>query len=190
MSGKKRDFATLIQEMREGSQTATHELITNYGEHILRVVRRKLHKSLRPRFDSDDFVQAVWASFFAVLPEHTTFAGPEELLAFLAEMAQNKVVEAIRQRLIYQKNNLSREQPLEQVHLALCAKQPTPVEVAIAREEWQKLFDRQPAHYQRMLLMLGGGDGRREVARTMGVHERTIHRIIEKLSPRQTDEPK
>lgn len=69
-------FASLMQRVREGSQDAAHELFQQYGPHILRIVRRKLHKTMRSKYDSSDFVQAVWASFFAIEPAQYHFEAP------------------------------------------------------------------------------------------------------------------
>ena len=73
------EFSALMEQIRDGSSTASHELVTKYGAHILRVVRQKLDKAFRPKFDSQDFVQAVWASFFAFRPERIAFDQPGSL---------------------------------------------------------------------------------------------------------------
>src|SRR5688572_23874581 len=72
MSEQQKDFSTLMQCVREGSADATKELLDRYGPHVLRVVRRKLNRKLRPKFDSVDFVQDVWASFFTT-PQQLQF---------------------------------------------------------------------------------------------------------------------
>src|SRR5262249_36628315 len=85
------DFTALMQRVRSGSQDAAQQLVEQYGQHILRVIRRMLHKKLRSKFDSLDFQQDVWASFFADQPQKT-FDRPEALAAFLAKVARNKVL--------------------------------------------------------------------------------------------------
>src|SRR4051812_39041854 len=93
------EFSTLMQQIREGSEAASRVLVDRYGTHVLRIVRRKLNSALRPKFDSQDFVQAVWASFFAFRTNFFHFDSPRQLAAFLTELAQNKVIEAVRKRL-------------------------------------------------------------------------------------------
>src|SRR5581483_2343423 len=63
-----RHFAELMDEVRLGSHEAAEELWRRYGPYVVHVVRRSLHHRLRARFDSQDFAQAAWASFFAELP--------------------------------------------------------------------------------------------------------------------------
>jgi RNA polymerase sigma factor (sigma-70 family) len=187
MAGIESHFSSLMRQIREGSETATRELVVDYGSCILRVVRRRLKSTLRSKFDSQDFVQAVWASFFAFQPGRYRFDRPEDLVAFLSEMARNKVVEAVRQRLCSQKYDVNREQPLGESECPAgppVCRQPAPEEIAIAREEWQRLLQDQPIHYQRILEMVRGGHRRQEVARDLGVSEKTVHRVLRKLQPR------
>lgn len=192
MNSTSKDLDDLIEQIRVGSETASGDFVSRYGTHILRIVRYKLHRSLRPKFDSQDFVQAVWASFFALLPGRPGFDGPDELIAFLSEMARNKVVDAVRQRMQGEKYNVNREQSLDPdyvpSHDGLRVRQPTPEEIAIARDEWQHLLHAQPDEYRRILELLRSGHGRQEVARQLGVSEKTIHRVIHKLSPKPAHE--
>src|SRR5947209_4307143 len=105
MSDDDQEFQALIQRLREGDAEAARTVYERYGEDIIRVVRRRLSRKLRSKFDSLDFVQDVWASFFARRPPENIFASPEALFAFLARVAQHKVIEATRQRLQTQKYN-------------------------------------------------------------------------------------
>jgi RNA polymerase sigma factor (sigma-70 family) len=166
--------------------------VERYGAHILRIVRRKLNRCLRPKFDSADFVQAVWASFFALPLDRYRFDQSEALVAFLMGLARNKVVEVVRQRLQTQKYNVNRERALDdEVDCAagdLVAREPTPAEVAIAREEWDRLLGEQPTHYRQILVGLRDGYTQQEVAGQLGLNERTVRRVVQKLAPGSVDE--
>ena len=181
------EFQALLQRVRDGSQDAVQELVDEYGPHVLRVVRRKLNKKLRSKFDSIDFVQDVWKSFFTD-PQHLDFQRPEELLAFLVNMARNKVIEEFRQRLQTKKRGGDREHSLHgsaagQAGL-VPAEQPTPSQCAVANEKWEQMLEGQPDHYQRILLLLRQGKEHEEIARMLGVNEKTVRRLIQKLAPR------
>jgi RNA polymerase sigma-70 factor (ECF subfamily) len=161
-------------------------LLDRYGDHILRVVRRKLHRELRSKFDSVDFVQAVWASFFADVPQRGSFDRPQALIAFLVTLAQNKVIEVVRQRMKTQKYNINREKPLEAASPdaggAVASRDPTPSQVAIANDEWRRLLAELPDRYQRMLVLLREGHTQKDIARELGVNEKTVRRVLEKLN--------
>jgi RNA polymerase sigma-70 factor (ECF subfamily) len=180
------EFRDLMQRVRDGSEDAARELLDRYGDHILRVVRRKLHRELRSKFDSVDFVQAVWASFFADVPQQGSFDRPQALIAFLVTLAQNKVIEVVRQRMKTQKYNINREKPLEAASPdadgAVASRDPTPSQVAIANDEWRRLLAELPDRYQRMLVLLREGHTQKDIARELGVNEKTVRRVLEKLN--------
>jgi RNA polymerase sigma-70 factor (ECF subfamily) len=186
MSDGPNEFNDLMRRLREGDEGAARELLDRYGEHILRVVRRKLNKKLRSKFDSVDFVQAVWASFFADVPRTPAFDHPQALVAFLVTLAQNKVIDAVRQRMQTQKYNVNREFALDgsvaPEAAGLVAREPTPSQVAVANDEWRRLLADLPALYQRMLVLLREGHTQKSVARELDVNEKTIRRWLEKLN--------
>src|SRR5262245_26982587 len=90
------EFADLLRRVKAGSSDAAWELIDRYGSHVQRVVRRLLNRRLRPQFDSVDFVQAVWASFFNDPAQIHSFKSPDSIIGYLARMARNKVIEENR----------------------------------------------------------------------------------------------
>ena len=182
------DFADLICELRKGSDEAAMELLDRYGHHVYRVVRRRLAKELRPKFDSADFVQAVWASFFANVDRVAEFESPQRLVAYLSGIATKKVVDEVRRRLVYRNRNVHREVAMQAVpdstDRQFAGPQPTPSEIAVAREERERIFLDQPSHCRRMIEMRLDGAKYVEIAAALGVHERTVRRVFDKLSKR------
>lgn len=187
MAGESNEFGELMQRVQEHSQGAIQQLLERYGRHILRIVRRHLNQKVRAKFDSADFVQAVWASFFARPLNQDKFPQSGALGVFLAEMAQHKVVDMVRQRLHTQKYDINRERPLETLPHgadALVSSAPTPEAMAIAREEWAKYVANFPTEQQPVVKSFGAGYSAREIAAKTGVTERTVHRIIKRVRTR------
>jgi RNA polymerase sigma factor (sigma-70 family) len=180
------EFRFLMQRVQAGCPEAAQQLLERYGHHIVRVVRRRLHRKLRSKFDSEDFVQAVWASFFALDLSRYQFDSPEALIGFLANLARNKVVEEVRLRLHTLKHDITREHSLYESsgHAAgeVPARQPTPSEIAVAREQWDRLLEDQPEHHQRILDLLRQGHTPGEVAQQLGLSVKTVRRLICKLA--------
>jgi RNA polymerase sigma factor (sigma-70 family) len=178
------DFPELMERVRTSSAGAAKELVDRYGAHILRVIRWRMHRKLRSKFDSQDFVQSVWASFFALPLKQYQFGQPEELAHFLTGLAQNKMVDAVRQRVWGVRYAVHREEvSLNASHAPaeiseLPAPAPTPEEIAIAKEEWQKVLADQPTHHQAILTAVANGKSLRELAAEIGVTERTIRRVL------------
>src|SRR5262249_46024260 len=179
------EFNALLQRLRAGDEEAARFLLARYGPHILRVVRRRLDRKLRSKFDSLDFMQDVWASFFAQRPPENAFASPQALFAFLATLARNTVVEAVRQRFVGKKYNINRECSLEDSEGGRgqrAAHQATPSEIVVAQEEWDRLLDRRSPEQQQILVMLRLGYTHAEIAGKLGVCEKTVARLVQKIA--------
>jgi len=188
MNDSNSEFARLIEELGGGSDEAAMQLLDTYGHHVYRVVRRRLARELRPKFDSADFVQAVWASFFANIDRISDFESPERLVAFLSGMASNKVIDEVRRRLVYEQHNIHKEVSMnaanDSTEYVFAGNDPTPSQIAVAHEEKERMFLNQPSHYRRMIEMRLDGAAFVEIAESLKVNERTVRRVFEKLSKR------
>jgi RNA polymerase sigma-70 factor (ECF subfamily) len=188
MSDAQAEFARLMQRVRDGDPQAAHEVFERYSEAIRRVVRRYLHQRLRAQYDSIDILQTVWASFFQVPPERYTFETPEALVKYLSQMAHHKAVNAYRRGQAAAKRDLTRQVPLyestQELEMADPVRQPTPSQLVIAAEHWERIIDGQPPRVREALELLRLGHTKREVADRLGLHPKSIHRLLEKLLPR------
>ena len=188
MTGNDDEFRQLMERVVAGSEEAAAQLLDRYGPAVLQAVRRRLSRQLRSKFDSLDFVQDVWASFFANPPSERRLHRPEMLVAFLTQVAKNKVIDATRQRLHGVKHNVNLEQSLDNSTLggpgAVPAQQDTPSEAVSRDEEWVRLLNAQPIVYRRILILLREGKKPAEIAKELQIHPRTIRRVIERLLPR------
>jgi RNA polymerase sigma factor (sigma-70 family) len=188
MTDQHRDFELLMQQLRQGTPEATRRLVEEYGEHILRAVRRRLCHEMRNQFDSTDFVQDVWASFCAVPPERYTFEQPADLIRYLAGMAGNKVARAYRRRFFTQKTGGNRTRSLDGSAaleaLNLAGGEPPQSQVVMDREQVERLFRDQPPQAQRILFLLHNGYKQQDIARELGVNVRTVRRLMEGIRSR------
>jgi RNA polymerase sigma factor (sigma-70 family) len=190
MTSPREDFTLLMHRVRAGCPEAARRVFDDYGGHVLRVVRRKLHDRLRAQFDSLDFTQDVWASFFAVPPDRFTFQTPDELVRFLSRMACHKVIEVHRQRFDGGKRRLDAEQPLDAVSadgerpIDPPVADPTPSQCAIANERWEQILAGQPDDFRRVLELLRLGHTRKEIAQRLGLHPKRIQRLLHQLTQR------
>jgi RNA polymerase sigma factor (sigma-70 family) len=189
MHAEEYEFRILLEEAQAGSEDATCELIERYAPHIVRAVRRKLSRAIRAKFDSIDFVQAVWASFFAGPRGLVKFDRPEELMGYLVTLAHNKVVDEIRRRMKTEKYNINRERSLNDSGLhasrSLAAQEPSPSEVAVADELWTRLLRGQPENYRRILELRRAGNTQRQIADELGLNEKTVRRVIQRIFEEQ-----
>lgn len=187
------EFTRLLQEIRAGSQEAARIFVEEYGEHLLRVIRRKLQKNLRPKFDSCDFLQDVFASFFHAPPSPDTFATPEAFLKYLTMMASNKVNEVTRHCTATQRGNVGQEQSMSAAPFAIMhlAQGPTPSEVFIAEETKQRMEQSAPGgNNQQILELLRLGYNQEEIAERLGLSRKTVYRLVRRLLARFGNDPR
>jgi RNA polymerase sigma factor (sigma-70 family) len=178
------DFEALMEGIRRGSEQAAWELVERFGPSLRRAVRRALNARLRPKFDSLDFVQLVWCSFFRNCERAVRFSRPEELVAFLAQMAKNKVIGETRRRLIGAHRNVNREYrlfdaPHDDTNFADPA--PAAIDVAIARERWEQIVSDQPDKYRRIIELRLLGMSSPEIAKRLQIAHTTVDRFLERL---------
>ena len=187
MSTQNDKFRKLMDEVQSGSEDAAVRALELYGNHIYRAVRQKLNRALRPRFDSQDFVQAVWASFFRHRSQVVKFENSDELIAFLTRVAGNKVIDECRHRLQTQKANVNRECSIND-DFPQCAvpiaREPAASQVAIANERWERLIEGLPARYRRILELRAQGETQKRIAELLDIDERTVRRVLHRLGSR------
>jgi RNA polymerase sigma factor (sigma-70 family) len=178
-------FRDLLRRMREGSEDAAWELVEQYGDAIRRAVRRTLSEKMRSQFDSLDFVQIVWKSFFRIREKSDRFDHPAQLAAYLLAIARNKVGIESRRLLHTGKYNVNRECSLdgEKTLVAHDVRDPgpAPMDVAIARERWDRLMRSQPDRYRQIARLKLQGHSCREIAQLLGIAECTVRRVLHKL---------
>ena len=138
---------------------------------------------MRSVFDSLDFTQDVWASFFTLPADGVTFAGPDALVDFLESVASHKVVEAFRRKMRGVRENLNRVQTLEKVLLP-DGRHPTPSQVAVADEGWAVLVAGQPPLVRQVIALLREGYSYEEVGTRTGLHPKAIQRCVKRLTKR------
>jgi DNA-directed RNA polymerase specialized sigma24 family protein len=175
------EFTTLMDRLCAGDEDAARLLVERYGDSILRVIRRRLPQWLRSKYDSQDFTQAVWASFFALPHDHDALKDPARLAKFLRQLASHKVIDVVRQRGKTAQYNVNRERSLEgsvtPKEGELPARQPTPSQTAMAREEVGRALD--PRRDPRA--ELPPGRTAEEIARELKVSLRTVYRVLARL---------
>jgi RNA polymerase sigma-70 factor (ECF subfamily) len=177
-------FQALLEQVQQGSHEAARELYETYVQHVLRGVRLRLWQRMRSRFDSQDFAQQVWASFFVDPENLPNFKTPEDLVNYLMSMAFNKVAGEGR-HLMTQKNNIQRETRIDAMTTAggphPASRDPTPSAVAVYNEEYDRLVEGQPLSVRRIIERRMEGKTFDEIAAELEIDESTARRVIKRL---------
>ena len=178
---EERSFHALMQDVQRGSDAAVWTIIERYEPHIRRVVRRRVNASLRSKFDTVDFVQMVWQSFFH-RPQTLRAMNQRQLAGFLVKMAIHKVDTENRRRLDSKKYNVRREVPLDVSHCSQHAtSQDNPSQIVMAQDQWEQVLGRFPSHYREVVRLRLSGLTQQKIAKHLRLHERTIRRIIKEI---------
>jgi RNA polymerase sigma factor (sigma-70 family) len=176
----------LLERIKNGDEDAARELLARYESKVRLVVRRQLPRLLRSRFDSLDFLQSVWGSFFYKIRTGPNDLDEEQnLLTFLAWAARNKVIDEYR-RAATQRQDIKREEPLEsqrdQEHCL--ATGDTPSQLAQAHETFDRLRGLLPEDQRVIVELKAAGHSCREIGDRLGLSERTVQRVLEALKIR------
>ena len=181
------ELAGLLARARRGDEAALMRIAELYGPDLLRVVRRSLPRRLRSVYDSQDFVQAMWATFLRNEIDLNRFGTHGELLAYLSGIVSHKVTQQIRKRLVAQKASLNREVTLsawgEGQEIAP-QRHDTPSAFAMANERMEQLLRGQPEHYRRIIALKASGASAAEIAAALELNEGSVRRILTKASER------
>jgi len=158
-------------------------LVDRYSTGVLIVVRRHLDRNgLRRLFDSNDFLQETWAAFFRRAVYNWSFDDPARLVAYLARMAEHKVLDAERQHLDADKRDLRRQvslaSPAGRVANTVADPEVAPDQAASRKEQRERIIREAPAAVRPALALLLAGASQEAIAAELGVDPRTVRRML------------
>jgi RNA polymerase sigma factor (sigma-70 family) len=112
------------------------------------------------------------------------FSTPPALIAYLATVARNKVIDESRRLLSTQKHNERRVQHVawDSTLAPTDTRNPSPSAVVMAEEVVSKLLQTTSGRHRQILQLRLDGRSSQEIASILGLHERTVRRAIEQLA--------
>lgn len=170
-----------IARLNDGDVEAVERVFRAYEPYLRIAVRRRLDRRLRPKVDSGDIVQSVFADVVAgVRGGGWRFEGRAQLLGLLRRIAVRRIADR------YQSNRrgLEREQPLEWTATADLPRSPLPrpSQEAQGREFWDRLLDACPPAHREIVRLRRNGFRLAEIAERTGLHEGSVRRILYDLA--------
>lgn len=180
------DLTRTLKEAQNGSEEAWERLFREYYPKVCRAVRRKLdrsHRSMRSVFDSTDFASDVMKSLMANL-NRLDFSTPDHLVAFLAQVAEQKVIDEHRRRHTL-KRDVTRERRLdagtESTFVQLASDEPTASQHAQANEAEELLMERGSETERRIIELRREGHDNSVIADRTGWNIRKVQRFLKDL---------
>jgi RNA polymerase sigma factor (sigma-70 family) len=185
------DFAGMVARARGGDDAAARDLICRFENDVRTMVRVRLPKLLRNRFDTVDFTQAVWASVLVGLrDDEGSFRDEEQMRKFLGGVVRYKVLEEYRRHTKTRKYDLAREQPLyvkrngRDRPIELPGNEPTPSQVMQAGDQLNRLIAGRTDRDAEIIELRRQDLTYEEIAARMNLSERYVRRIVESLRER------
>jgi RNA polymerase sigma factor (sigma-70 family) len=173
----------LVEQLNRGDDAAAEQVFRTYEPYLRKVVRRLLPAHLRPKFDSVDVVQSVWADVFAAFRAGgLRFGSVAQLRAFLVRATRNRFIDRVRQH----QTAASHERPggADDLDGLPGRPHPRPSEVLAADELWDQLVRLCPHEHRELLQMSRHGATAAEIAARVGLHEGSVRRILRDLALR------
>jgi len=179
------DSDALIARARAGDQNAWDELFNRCYPKVIRVVRRKLDRPMRSLYDSTDFFSDVMKSLAANF-DRLEFASLGSLIAYLAHVAEQKVIDEYRRQHTL-KRDITRDRALvtpdgtDYMPMALASPDPTASQEAQAVEVCERLMAGQDESQRTVIELKRFGYTNNEIAEKTGWNIRRVQRFLQDL---------
>lgn len=171
----------LVERLSGGELSAADGLYAELAPYLRLIVRRNLPRRLRPKFDSIDVVQSVWADFIDGLNQgRWQFDGAAQLRAFLLKSTRNRLIDRVRQF----RRAVEHERPLNSAAAAdqWTCREPRPSQHAQANDLWKRLLAACPPEHRELLQMKGQGAPLAAIAHRTGLHVDSVRRVLRQLA--------
>jgi RNA polymerase sigma-70 factor (ECF subfamily) len=182
-------FAEFLSRLRRGDSRAADELVREYESAVRVVIRARLtDPALKRVFDSADFCQSVFKSFFVrAAAGEFDLHDPGQLIGLLASMARNKLAGQVRFQ--HRQRRDARQVAADGAELlpAVEGSDPTPSREVAAREQLEALYARLTDEERLLAQRRGVGHTWVEIAAELGgtpqARRKQLARAIRRVGP-------
>jgi RNA polymerase sigma-70 factor (ECF subfamily) len=183
-SALQNDLSRMLLDAQNGDPLAWEALFRECYPKVRRVVRRKLDRSMRSLYDSTDFASDVMKSLAANFNQ-LSFVSINSLLGFLAQAAEQKVIDEHRRRHTL-KRDVTRERRITPEDsgsgaIDVESADPTASQQAQANEVQERLLDRQDEIERDIIELKHQGYSTADIALKTGWNIRKVQRFLKDL---------
>ncbi len=183
------EIGSTWEEAQKGDPMAWEALFKECYPKVRRVVRRKLTRSMRSLYDSTDFANDAMERLAANI-DLLQFPSIGSLIAFLAQVAEQKVIDEYRRQHTL-KHDISRERPLsasDRGPIQVPSHDPTASQFAQANECNERLLARDDETERVIIELRQQGYATADIAEKTGWNVRKVQRFLKELLD-SLDEP-
>ena len=196
------EFDNLLRRAMDGEVAATSELLKRCQPEIHKMIRSKLSRKIRSKFDSQDFLQAVWKSVLTKDKDKDgdgdtqtetapRFEGESHFVKYVSGVAKHKVLEQFRRHTKTGKYNVELEESLyifrgkHEFTRDLPAPDPTPSQDAQATDRLARILEGRSDLERTVVILKRQGMTYIEIAKKTGIGEASVRRMIEGFRKRE-----
>ena len=166
-------------------EQAAREIFERYADRLMALARRHMSSRLASRVDPEDVVQSVFRTFFdrAKRGQFTTET-PDDLGRLLTRITVNKT---LRQVALHRAGRRSMDREVGQADETtermgeLSDREPTPEETVAFVDHLEHFLNRLGSRERRIVELLMQGHTQVEVAEKLGLCERSVRRLQERI---------
>jgi len=178
------DLVRAWREAQKGDQLAWEALFKECYPKVRRVVRRRLDRSMRSLYDSTDFANDAMENLAANRAE-LDFPSVHSLIAFLAQVAEQKVIDEYRRQHTL-KRDVRRDRPIfsagaDGPSIQLSSDEPTASQLAQANEVHERLLSRSDKTERIIIELKEQGYSTSDIAIRTGWNIRKVQRFLQDL---------
>ncbi len=179
------DDRKLVEQCRAGDQNAARLLFEHYVNRLLPLARIRLSQRLASRVDPEDIVQSVFRTFFKRLKAgEFQIEEQDDLCKLLVRITVHKALRQVAYHKAvkrdYSKEKRQNDETQDQL-VQLLGREPSPeVEVAFLNQ-LEHFLDRLQPMERDILEMRMQGHSNEEIAAKLGIYDRKIRRVIERV---------
>jgi RNA polymerase sigma factor (sigma-70 family) len=178
------DLVLALRDAQNGDESAWKAVFEECYPKVRRVVRRRLDRSMRALYDSTDFANDAMEDLAANFKQ-LEFPSVNSLVAFLANVAEKKVIDEYRRQHTL-KRDVTRERPMfatgpDGGAVQLPSDSPTASQFAQANEVYDRLLERKDETERAIITLRQEGYSNSDIAERTGWNIRRVQRFLEDL---------
>jgi RNA polymerase sigma factor (sigma-70 family) len=178
------DLVLALRDAQKGDESAWKAVFEECYPKVRRVVRRRLDRSMRALYDSTDFANDAMEDLAANFKQ-LEFPSVNSLIAFLANVAEKKVIDEYRRQHTL-KRDVTRERPMfatgpDGGAVQLPSDSPTASQFAQANEVYDRLLERKDETERAIITLRQEGYSNSDIAERTGWNIRRVQRFLEDL---------
>lgn len=170
---------------KAGDQKAAQDLFERYVDRLVKLARNRLDQRLARRVDAEDIVQSVFRTFFHRAKEDRfDFKDNDDVSKLLVRITVHKT---LRQIAFHRRGKRDAKQEIganregDELLLDQLNREPSPDEAAALVDEMDFFLSKLQPEERTILEMRMEGFNNQEISEKLGISDRKIRRLLERL---------